>query len=142
MGQWKITYQLEDGYVGEIIVSAVNKFMAWDMFADIQKDFHSPVQEADCCRVLSEEERTPAPLKLYNVHVGMRYTTDVLVEATSPAEAECIVSDNLDGIDIGDMDFANDDYDTWEEKPEDYPECYVLTKDGTYKEIGVKSCKN
>lgn len=55
MGQWKITYQLEDGYVGEIIVSAVNKFMAWDMFDDIQKDFHSPVQGADCCRVLSKE---------------------------------------------------------------------------------------
>lgn len=70
--------------------------MAWNMFADIQRDFSSPVQEANCCRVLSEEERTPAPLKLYNVHVGIRYTTDVLVEAASPEEAECIASNNLD----------------------------------------------
>lgn len=39
MDIWKIIYITESGYEGEVEVSAVNKFMAWDMFEDIAKDF-------------------------------------------------------------------------------------------------------
>ena len=48
MGVWKIIYITESGYEGEVEVSAVNKFMAWDTFVDIAKDFDEKVVGADC----------------------------------------------------------------------------------------------
>jgi hypothetical protein len=48
MGIWKIIYITESGYEGEVEVGAVNKFMAWDMFNDIAKDFNEKVVSADC----------------------------------------------------------------------------------------------
>ena len=48
MGIWTIVYITESGYEGEVEVSAVNKFMAWDIFEDIAKDFDEKVISADC----------------------------------------------------------------------------------------------
>ena len=48
MDIWKIIYITESGYEGEVEVSAVNKFMAWDIFEDIAKDFDEKVVSADC----------------------------------------------------------------------------------------------
>ena len=48
MGIWTIVYITESGYEGEVEVSAVNKFMAWDTFEDIAKDFDEKVISADC----------------------------------------------------------------------------------------------
>ena len=48
MDIWKIIYVTESGYEGEVEVSAVNKFMAWDIFEDIAKDFNEKVVSADC----------------------------------------------------------------------------------------------
>ena len=48
MGVWKIIYITESGYEGEVEVSAVNKFMAWDIFEDIAKDFDEKVISAGC----------------------------------------------------------------------------------------------
>ena len=48
MGVWKIIYITEIGYEGEVEVSAVNKFMAWDIFEDMAKDFAEKVISADC----------------------------------------------------------------------------------------------
>ena len=47
---WKIIYITESGYEDEVEVevSAVNKFMAWDIFEDIAKDFDEKVISADC----------------------------------------------------------------------------------------------
>ena len=56
MGLWKITYRTESGYVGEVEVWAVNKFMAWDVFDEIAKEFDEKVVAADCVRILDEEE--------------------------------------------------------------------------------------
>ena len=56
MGLWKITYRTESGYVGEVEVCAVNKFMAWDAFDEIAKEFDEKVVAADCVRILVEEE--------------------------------------------------------------------------------------
>ena len=56
MGLWKITYRTESGYVGEVEVCAVNKFMAWDVFDEITKEFDEKVVAADCVRILDEEE--------------------------------------------------------------------------------------
>ena len=39
MDIWKIIYITESGYEGEVEVSAVNKFMAWDIFEDIEKSY-------------------------------------------------------------------------------------------------------
>lgn len=72
--------------------------------------------------------------KLYNVHVGMRFTTDILVEATNPEEAKRIVTNNLDSIDIDDLNFASDDYDVWEEKPSDYSKYYIMNENGNMEE--------
>ena len=55
MDIWKIIYTTESGYEDEIEVSAINKFMAWDMFEDIAKDFDEKVISADCFRVIKEE---------------------------------------------------------------------------------------
>ena len=56
MDVWKIIYITESGYEDEIEVSAINKFMAWDIFKDIVKDFDEKVISADCFRVIKEEE--------------------------------------------------------------------------------------
>ena len=48
MGIWKIVYITESGYEGEVEVSAVNKFMAWDIFEGMPKDFGEKVISADC----------------------------------------------------------------------------------------------
>ena len=56
MDVWIIIYTTESGYEDEIEVSAVNKFMAWDIFEDIVKDFDEKVISAGCFRVVKEEE--------------------------------------------------------------------------------------
>ena len=56
MDVWKIIYTTESGYEDEVEVCAVNKFMAWDIFEDIIKDFDEKVISADCFRVIKEEE--------------------------------------------------------------------------------------
>ena len=56
MGIWTIIYTTESGYAGEVEVCAVNKFMAWDIFEDIAKDFDEKVIFADCFRVIEDEE--------------------------------------------------------------------------------------
>ena len=48
MDVWIIIYTTESGYEDEIEVCAVNKFMAWDIFEDIAKDFDEKVVGADC----------------------------------------------------------------------------------------------
>ena len=48
MDIWRIIYITESEYEGEVEVSAVNKFMAWDIFEDIAKDFNEKVVSADC----------------------------------------------------------------------------------------------
>ena len=51
MDIWKITYTTENGYEDEVEVCAINKFMAWDMFEIIAKNFDERVVFADCFRV-------------------------------------------------------------------------------------------
>ena len=48
MDIWKIIYITESGYEREVEVSAVKKFMAWNKFEDIAKDFDEKVISADC----------------------------------------------------------------------------------------------
>ena len=48
MDIWKIIYITESGYEDEVEVRAVNKFMAWDIFEDIAKDFDEKVISVDC----------------------------------------------------------------------------------------------
>ena len=48
MDIWKIIYITESGYEGEVEVSAVNKFMVWDIFEDMAKDFDEKVISANC----------------------------------------------------------------------------------------------
>ena len=56
MDVWKIIYTTESGHEDEIEVCAVNKFMAWDIFEDIVKDFDEKVISADCFRIVKEED--------------------------------------------------------------------------------------
>ena len=56
MDIWKIIYITESGYEGQVEVSAVNKFMAWDVFEDLAKDFDEKVIAADCFRAVEYEE--------------------------------------------------------------------------------------
>ena len=56
MDVWIIIYTTESGYEDEIEVYAVNKFMAWDIFEDIVKDFDEKVISADCFRVIEDKE--------------------------------------------------------------------------------------
>ena len=48
MGIWTIVYITESGYEGEVEVSAVNKFMALDIFEDMIKDFDERVIGMGC----------------------------------------------------------------------------------------------
>ena len=56
MDVWKIIYITESGHEDEIEICAVNKFMAWDIFEDIVKDFDEKVISADCFRVIENKE--------------------------------------------------------------------------------------
>lgn len=48
MDIWKIIYITESGYEGEVEVIAVNKFIAWNIFEGMAKDFGEKVTSADC----------------------------------------------------------------------------------------------
>lgn len=48
MDIWKIIYITESGYEGEVEVIAINKFIAWDIFEGMAKDFGEKVISADC----------------------------------------------------------------------------------------------
>lgn len=48
MDIWKIIYITESGYEGEVEVIAVNKFIAWNIFEGMAKDFGEKVISADC----------------------------------------------------------------------------------------------
>lgn len=49
MNEYKIVYKCANGYEGEEIVMAVNRMMAFEVFADLGIE---DVVEADCFRVL------------------------------------------------------------------------------------------
>ena len=51
MNKYRIVYQCSDGYVGEEIVYAVNRIMAFEVFEDFGIE---GVVNADCFRVLEE----------------------------------------------------------------------------------------
>lgn len=53
MNEYRIVYQCSDGYEDEVIVSAVNRMMAFEMFEELEI---ADVINADCFRVLEEEE--------------------------------------------------------------------------------------
>lgn len=53
MYKYKIVYQCSDGYVGEEIVYAVNRMMAFEVFEDFG---YEDVVNADCFRVNDEED--------------------------------------------------------------------------------------
>ena len=63
MGIWTIVYITESGYEGEVEVSAVNKFMAWDIFEDMAKDFDEKVISADC--FLVKENKMNETVKIW-----------------------------------------------------------------------------
>jgi hypothetical protein len=50
MNEYKIVYKCADGYEGEETVMAVNRMMAFEVFADLGIE---DVVEADCFRVLN-----------------------------------------------------------------------------------------
>lgn len=52
----------------------------------------------------------------WNVHYGIRLTTDFEVEADDEMEAIDKAANILDNIDVNQMDFAYDDFDIWELK--------------------------
>lgn len=51
MYEYKIVYTCSDGYKGEEIVMAVNRMMAFEVFADLGI---ADVVNADCFRVLDD----------------------------------------------------------------------------------------
>lgn len=51
---------------------------------------------------------------LYNVHVGMRFTTDIVVEADDINSAINKASYKLDELDMSELEYASEDYDAWE----------------------------
>ena len=53
MNEYKIIYTCSDGYEGEEIVMAVNRMMAFEVFADLGIE---DVVNADCFRVIAESE--------------------------------------------------------------------------------------
>ena len=54
MNLYKIIYRRKDGTKGEVIVCAVNRLMAFEVFRDLAPD---DVVGADCFRVLDDEEK-------------------------------------------------------------------------------------
>ena len=53
MYEYKIVYTCSNGYEGEEIVMAVNRMMAFEVFADLGIE---NIVNADCFRILEEEE--------------------------------------------------------------------------------------
>lgn len=72
--------------------------------------------------------------KLYNVHVGVRYTADILVEAENEDIAKDIVSNHLDSIELDTMKYAGEDYDIWEENENNYSKYYIMNDCGRFEE--------
>lgn len=52
MNKYRIVYRCSDGYYGEETVMAVNRTMAFEMFADLGIE---DVVNVDCFRVLNDE---------------------------------------------------------------------------------------
>ena len=76
MGIWTIVYITESGYEGEVEVSAVNKFMAWDIFEDMAKDFDEKVVSADC--FLVKENKMNETVKIWLEGLINKEIDDVL----------------------------------------------------------------
>ena len=53
MNEYRIEYECSDGYEGEVIVMAVNRMMAFEVFEELGIE---DVVNADCYRVLDDEE--------------------------------------------------------------------------------------
>ena len=53
MNKYRIEYVCSDGYEDEVIVYAVNRFMAFELFEDFGIE---DVVRAECFRVLDEDE--------------------------------------------------------------------------------------
>ena len=81
MGIWTIVYITESGYEGEVEVSAVNKFMAWDIFEDIAKDFDEKVVSADC--FLVKENKMNETVKIWLEGLINKEIDDVLDDIES-----------------------------------------------------------
>ena len=81
MGIWKIVYVTESGYEGEVEVSAVNKFMAWDIFEDMAKDFDEKVISADC--FLVKENKMNETVKIWLEGLINKEIDDVLDDIES-----------------------------------------------------------
>ncbi len=56
LNKWSATYETIDGFQGEVIVTAFNKVMAYDVFEDIAKDFNSKVVDCNIVRVPDDYE--------------------------------------------------------------------------------------
>jgi len=82
----------------------------------------------DCLNEFIAKKIEESKLKNFNVHVGMRYTCDVIVQAKTEEEAKAIASSHIEDIDIEDCDFASDDYDAWIETEPVRGD--IITKDG------------
>lgn len=54
-------------------------------------------------------------MKKYNVHYGMRLVTDITIYANSEEEAKEAARLKVMDIDYSEFEFADDDYDIWEE---------------------------
>ena len=81
MGIWTIVYITESGYEGEVEVSAVNKFMAWDIFEDMAKDFDEKVVSADC--FLVKENKMNETVKIWLEGLINKEIDDVLDDIES-----------------------------------------------------------
>ena len=81
MGVWKIVYITESGYESEVEVSAVNKFMALDIFEDMAKDFDEKVVSADC--FLVKENKMNETVKIWLEGLINKEIDDVLDDIES-----------------------------------------------------------
>ncbi len=53
-------------------------------------------------------------MKKYNVHYGVRLTTDITIYANSEEEAKEAAMLKVMDIDYSELEFADDDFDVWE----------------------------
>lgn len=53
MNEYRIVYQCSNGYEDEVIVSAVNRMMAFELFKELEI---ADVVSADCFRVIEKED--------------------------------------------------------------------------------------
>ena len=53
MNEYRIVYQCSNGYEDEVIVSAVNRMMAFEMFKELEI---ADIINADCFRVSEKED--------------------------------------------------------------------------------------